>query len=106
MTERATFLQPRPPRDGKEYDVQCGRCGSTMSFVDCGNCEDGLAGHECWEDCCMCADPDEDNVPCGICGGRGGFSICLSSEDWCQGHPLDGRANVLRSTPEWFEARR
>lgn len=89
------------PNDGREWDVQCGRCGSSMMFENCGNCEDGYEDHDCGEDTCCCLDP-ELNVPCGICGGEGGFDLCIASPDWCRDHPMAEREGVERHTPEWF----
>ena len=84
-------------------EYQCGRCGSSITWEDCQNCGgEGVTSHDCGEDCCCCAYP-EDNVVCDICGGKGAFPVCLSSCEWCQAHPLPGRENVERSTPEEFE---
>lgn len=99
----ATFIQMYPPRDGKQYDCQCSRCGSSMDYKHCEMCDgDGYDGHDCGEDCCMCLNP-EDNVPCDTCGGKGGWYRCFSSPEWCQSHPLPGRENNSRNLPEWFE---
>ena len=98
----ATFIGPRPPRDGNDWDAQCARCGSTLAFNHCGVCDgEGVEGHECGEDSCCCAYP-EDNLPCGACGGAGVFPDCLSSAGWCASNPMPGRENVSGSTPEWF----
>lgn len=44
-----------------------------FEYVDCWNCGGtGYTGHDCGEDCCCCADP-EDNVICEICDGEGGW---------------------------------
>ena len=53
----------------------CKKCGDVMHWKDCWNCCDGYVGHDCGEDCCMCAEP-EDNVICDICGGKAGYWIC------------------------------
>ena len=37
---------------------------------DCGGT--GLNGHDCGEDTCCCAYPEE-NMPCQICDGQGGW---------------------------------
>jgi hypothetical protein len=97
-----TKLGGRCPSDGRDWDAQCGRCGSSLTFESCGHClGDGLAGHDCGEDTCCCLEPVE-NVPCEICGGVGGFPLCISSEGYCQAHPMKDREEVARSTPEWF----
>jgi len=88
-----------------EIDNQCARCGSSCDHQDCWNCEDGLSGHDCGEDCCCCLYP-EDNVVCDVCRGRGGWWNCLSSEAWCQANPLPGRENVQRGEIEWFTIER
>lgn len=91
-----------PPKDGRQWDCQCARCGSSMSTVECQNCGgDGYTHHECGEDVCCCLYP-EDNVACDICHGDGGFLVCVSSETWCQLNPLPGREKTERDTPEWF----
>lgn len=87
-------------RKRKEY--QCGRCGSSIAFEECPNCGgEGVTSHDCGEDCCCCADP-EDNVPCDACKGDGTFAVCLSSKEWCEAHPLPGREATERSTVESF----
>jgi hypothetical protein len=82
-------------------EVQCKRCGSSMSFEPCEHCLDGFDGHECGEDTCSCADP-QDNRACGVCGGEGGSYSCLSSPEWCEANPRPGCESVERHTPEWF----
>lgn len=89
------------PRDGRDWDSQCGRCGSSLTWSDCGNCDGGFTDHDCGEDTCCCLEP-ELNVPCGICCGAGGFPLCLSSEASCKKNPLPGRETVERGTVEWF----
>jgi hypothetical protein len=84
----------------KEY--QCGRCGSSLAFEECQNCGgEGYTSHDCGEDSCCCADP-EDNVLCDVCKGDGTFAVCVSSADWCNAHPLPGRETTERSTVESF----
>ena len=42
-------------------------------WEDCDVCGgDGYDGHECGEDTCACAWP-QDNVVCDTCGGKGGW---------------------------------
>lgn len=97
-----TQLGGKPPHDGNDWDAQCGRCGSTLSFVPCENCAgEGFTEHDCGEDTCCCADP-EYNVACGVCGGDGSFPSCLSSPGWCEANPMKDREHVERSSPEWF----
>ena len=45
--------------------------------VDCWNCGgEGVDGHDCGDDCCVCADP-EDNVRCHVCRGKGVLILCF-----------------------------
>lgn len=90
-----------PLNDGTEEHCQCARCGSSVTFEDCYNCSDGFTGHDCGEDCCCCAYP-EDNVPCDICGGHGGWAQCCSSSEWCNANPIPGREAIERGKVEWF----
>ena len=97
-----TVIGPHPPYDGQQWDCQCARCGSSLTFEDCEGCGgDGLYGHDCGEDSCCCLNP-EDNVPCDICRGEGAFPVCMSSPYWCDANPLPGREKVAGRTPEWF----
>ena len=94
------------PRNGKYYENQCARCGSSLMFEHCDDCGgEGVSGHDCGEDTCCCADPD-DNMDCDWCEGEGGHWRCLSSSDWCQSHPIEGRETVASGIPEWFEVSR
>ena len=79
---------------GTEYDVMCGRCGSSMAWNDCFNC-----GGDGTVDC----DPIQccDEHTCSRCDGLGGWFDCLSSEEYCQAHPTV--ADVPRHTAHWFE---
>jgi hypothetical protein len=96
------YIGPRPPNDGKQYDCQCARCGSSVLTERCDQCEDGFDGHDCGEDCCCCLYP-EDNMVCQYCDGAGFWRQCLSSPEWCQANPLPGRKDVERGEVEWFE---
>jgi hypothetical protein len=90
------------PRDGRHWECQCARCGSSLGFEDCSQCDgDGFIGHDCGEDSCFCRLP-QDNIPCNWCAGTGGYGVCISGEDWCQAHPMSGREETKRGTVEWF----
>lgn len=56
-------------------------------WVDCWNCEDGYSHHDCGDDCCVCAEL-EDNVRCDICEGKGGWLRCFGC------HPEEEHATV------------
>ena len=85
----------------EQVEYQCGRCGSSILFETCQSCAgEGWFGHDCFEDCCCCLDPEDDK--CGTCDGEGTIPICLSSAEWCEAHPMPGRENTPRSTPESF----
>lgn len=85
------------PRDGRTWEPQCARCGSSMSFEDCDNC----AGEGWIEDDDWQAD-EGDGWDCDWCRGAGGHWVCLSSAEWCEAHPGQDRADVKRGTVEWF----
>lgn len=98
----APIIAENPPHDGKEYECQCARCGSSVSWETCEYCGgEGFDGHDCGEDCCSCRYP-VDNVVCGACDGNGTFGYCLSSEEWCIANPLPDRENMERGKIEWF----
>ena len=97
-----TVIGGSPQNDGREWDCQCARCGSSIDWEACTNCGgDGLVGHDCGEDCCCCLYP-EDNVVCDICRGECSFPVCISGYTWCLLHPLPGRLEIEPDTPEWF----
>lgn len=101
MSKAECVIAPHHPRDGREWDCQCARCGSSMGWEDCGNCYEGYTGHDCGEDCCMCEYPI-DNVPCGVCSGYEGWNFCCSSPEWCEANPIKGRESIERGKVEWF----
>lgn len=100
--EHRTVIAQHPPRDGRQWDCQCARCGSSVMWEDCVDCDEGYSDHECGDDCCCCLEP-EPNVECDICDGHGGWRTCLSSPEWCKANPLEGREQVERGEIEWFE---
>lgn len=59
----------------EQDDEFCPVCGHETYTHQCGQCEDGLDGHDCGEDTCCCADPEE-NQRCDFCLGRGYFHWC------------------------------
>lgn len=96
-----SVISDRPPHDGRDWDCQCARCGSSCDWTDCGQCDDGYSDHDCGDDCCCCLYP-EPNVVCDLCDGYGGWYTCLSGGEWCKANPLEGRENVDRGKIEWF----
>ena len=90
------------PNDGRNWDCQCARCGSSMTHIECESCGgEGVSGHDCGEDTCCCLDPEE-NMTCDICDGKGGWLECLSSSEFCEGNPLPGREKIKRGEVEWI----
>jgi hypothetical protein len=90
-------ISKRCPRDGRHWDCQCARCGSSMSFEPCDYC-----GGEGWiEDDDWQAD-EGDGQNCETCQGEGGHWACCSSVEWCEANPGGGRAALKRGTIEWF----
>jgi hypothetical protein len=98
--KETSVIAKRAPRDGREWDCQCARCGSSCDWYDCSECggEGGFDGYE--EDPNWYA-PGE-TVPCHLCHGSGGGQWCISSEEWCNAHPMSGREQVKRGAIEWF----
>lgn len=100
-----TFISDRPPHDGREYECQCARCGSSCDWTDCYDCDDGYCGSDCIDDLCHggeCIHGDSGQIVCHICDGYGGWYTCLSGDEWCKANPMDGRENVDRGKIEWF----
>lgn len=87
-----------PVGDGTWADeCQCARCGSSVEWVDCYNCDDGDLGSDCIDDLCHggeCMHGDSGFIRCDICNGKGGWWRCISGREWCLAHPLEGRAGI------------
>ena len=101
MRPSESIIAPHPPGDGREWDNQCARCGSSAYFEDCYNCDCGMRHHDCGEDCC-CYEYPEPNVRCDVCRGEGGWWRCMSGATFCEDNPLPGRDAVKRGQIEWF----
>jgi hypothetical protein len=92
-----------PPSDGRDWDNQCARCGSSVASHECWSCggEGTTYPGESYEE-----DPlwyDQDDVErCQVCNGIGRWWVCLSDWKWCEDHPLPGRENVERGRTEWW----
>jgi hypothetical protein len=109
-----TVIARCPPNDGREWDAQCARCGSSVTRVDCWKCggEGESAPGELYEQDPLWYDED-DTETCDVCGGTGGWLRCLSNfgdegpEDpahtWCETHPMLGRDHLKSGEIEWFE---
>ena len=71
---------------------RCTGCGEEKAWVECNQCEDGMAYHDCGEDSCCCLNP-EPNMPCDICQGECGWYACLKCADpvWVNELISDGR---------------
>jgi hypothetical protein len=98
-----THIGHRPTSEmygpGLEIDCQCARCGSSMDYERCCECDgDGLVEKDFGDDVV----PDYHLRPCEVCDGLGGWYRCMSSPEWCQANPLPGREKVPRGTIEWF----
>ena len=63
MTPSGPLSDPGDDRD-EEPDGEWEECD------ECGG--EGVAGHDCGEDTCACANPQE-NVRCQTCNGEGGW---------------------------------
>lgn len=101
-------ISKHPPNDTNviEWGCQCARCGGSVDYEDCWQCGgEGVDHHDCGEDCCCCAFP-EDNVQCDNCMGEGGWRVCGNSSEWCEAHPLPGREQTDRGLIEWYAVER
>lgn len=92
-----SMIAETPPNDGREWDSQCARCGSSMDRVRCDSC-----GGDGWHEDVDGVNGSVDHVDCDICSGRGDWKVCMSSDEWCRAHPLPGREHIEPSTVEWF----
>jgi hypothetical protein len=91
------LIADNPPNDGRDWDCQCARCGSSCVSETCDTC--GGTGVNDWgEDDWDYGGPQA----CDICEGGGGWMHCCSSLDWCEAHPIEGRENTGRGAIEWF----
>jgi hypothetical protein len=92
-----TVIAALPPSDGREWDCQCARCGSSADFVDCDTC--GGEGYvDEYDDEWM----EQDSYRCDVCCGRGGWQECISSREFCKQNPLPGREDVKPGKIEWY----
>lgn len=58
-------------------ETTCAVCGAELEWTDCWHCLGDEAFHDCGEDTCCCADPDDDlNEQCQECNGQGGYLEC------------------------------
>ena len=97
-----TFIGDLPPSDGRDWDLQCARCGSSVVREDCESC-DGEGRFDAYEEDPINCDPG-DEEPCRACGGSGSFRVCVSSPEWCEANSLPGRIHQ-RGVIEWFVKR-
>lgn len=63
----------------EDYDIKnCPICGSELRPEMCWQCHGDGGFHDCGEDCCACADPDEITDICEECRGEGLYLVCCS----------------------------
>ena len=95
-----SLIGAHPPGDGREWENQCARCGSSMLWIDC--CECGGDGF--FEAMDLDVDDEiwESERMCDCCNGRGGWYECLSSAKFCKEYPLPGREETKRGQIEWW----
>lgn len=71
-------------------EIQCARCGSSLTYEPCEWCP----ATGCFDD----YDPD-----CPRCHGEGFVPWCCSHAEYCEANPLPGRKDVKRHSVEEFE---
>jgi hypothetical protein len=97
------LVGPDHPHDGRDWECQCARCGSTLEWESCEACGgEGITGPgELYEQDPLWYDED-DYEPCHQCNGEASWPICVSTPEWCEANPMPGREKTPRHTPEWF----
>lgn len=94
-----------PPSDGRNWECQCARCGSSADFETCIECDgDGWIDYRdgWYEDDDDADDDREGDSMCPGCSSHGGQYRCLSSAEFCQNNPIPGRETIKRGSIEWF----
>jgi hypothetical protein len=81
-------MSSEAPDIREEEEPQCGNCGSSVSWEDCGACDGGLV--DAYEEDPLWYSPGEEKR-CNSCGGHGGWNVCLSGPEWCEANPLPKR---------------
>jgi hypothetical protein len=66
INQSRTPPKPLCQQHGEKDWCECWQCGG-----------EGVSGHDCGEDCCVCLHP-EDNERCDICSGKGGWWRCYT----------------------------
>lgn len=95
-----SLIGPHPPSDGREWDCQCARCGSSCEPYDCANCGgEGEIEDEDWQF-------EGEYHRCDWCRGTGGGWECCAAKEWCDANPQPGRESFQRGKIEWFVIRR
>lgn len=90
-----SIIAHAPPNDGRDWDNQCARCGSSVHRVRCESCGgEGDFNDDEYD--------GEGFTTCETCNGAGGWWICLSSEEFCNANPAPGRLLFVRGAIEWF----
>jgi hypothetical protein len=106
MSKPEPIISKFPPSDGRNWECQCARCGSSADFETCSMC-----GGDGWvDDRDGWYDDDEDDADddmdgdsmCQSCASHGGGYRCLSSPKFCQDNPIAGREATKRGLFEWF----
>lgn len=95
-TAQDKLIANHPPNDGREWDCQCARCGSSCVPYDCDNCGgEGEIDDDDWQF-------EGEFYTCDWCRGDGGGWECCSSKEWCEANPAPGREDVAHGAIEWF----
>lgn len=103
MSIQAEVIGDKPPNDGREWECQCARCGSSVEWERCGSCGgDGITGPgELYEQDPLWYSP-EDYENCHQCDGESSWAFCCSGAEWCEANPIPGREAIKRGEIEWF----
>lgn len=55
---------------------ECPICAAMMEAESCWHCLGEGGFHDCGDDCCCCADPEEITDICPECDGEGEYMVC------------------------------
>lgn len=93
----------RPPNDGRWYDANCARCGSSTTSQECDSCGGQGVTVDLADEFSFCELEPNKSI-CQSCGGLGRFYICDRQRLECEAMPIAGREQYARGVIEWISS--